>query len=135
MSKLPEVRIKYGWHLEEFIEIYNKHSDIDKDKWKRLTMDQTLERVEIFTKLWKQDSTKILEEILKVTDLEFKKSILDIYIVSGIKGGISTPTVISANIQNNRFVTVAIHELIHIILTDNKNNIDVRKAWEEMDCS
>ncbi len=114
--KNPEVRIKYGWLLVEnaskpLNELWGEGEPLRSD-------DEYLQIVDSYQKEWKKYEVKILNGVQKITGLQFRQNVIDVYIAPWFIA-FSDPMVIGVTQKPDKFIDVLTHELIHRILTDN----------------
>ncbi len=126
-SKLPEVRIKFGHFLEPMFEAYYK-SQPEQSSWQPPSEEEIKEKVEQFIRRWKPYEEKILRGMTKILGLTFYQNTIDVFIVSGLRGGFSVPMVISSMPEPDRFVDILTHELIHRLISDNSLKFDWRSV-------
>jgi hypothetical protein len=132
--KIPEVRIMFSEIL------YNTIStDIQRIKEKEghemATVDQCLEWTKAYRKAWEPKATLLLEGMSNLFGLEFYRPVIDVSLAPWIKP-ISKPILISYYYEPDQFIDMLIHELLHVLQTDNTNiKYDdrklesVRKIW------
>ncbi len=73
--------------------------------------------------IWKKEENKIIKEIEKVSRLKFKGD-KTCFIVNSMKyAALSRPLTIKKEQHLERAKTILIHELIHILLEDNKEKL------------
>lgn len=130
LNLLPEIKIKYGWHLAP---TFKKVFELDeKNKSKSYPSEETvLVKIKEYKQNWLKTEQKILTEICKILGLRFNQNIIDVYVV-GPSPSFSDPMLISGELHADIFVDVLTHELIHRILTQNNKKIDVEKIWNKM---
>ena len=81
-------------------------------------------------KIWNKISKKVLKELESITKLEFKKDEITCYVV-GKSVPFTDPLTIPIYRQEyNYFIDTLIHELIHILFTQEENLIKTKKAWQ-----
>lgn len=84
--------------------------------------------IEKSKKLWEKNSKKILQEISKISGLDWKEKRIICYIV-GVGRPFSDPLTIRTYGKNiKKFIETLTHELIHQIFIQNKN---IYKKWHE----
>ncbi|MBU4536465.1 hypothetical protein KJ603_00290 [Patescibacteria group bacterium] len=99
------------------------------DKWTPPTEEEVLRKTRELKEEWKKYEKEILTAICEITDLGFKKNVIDAHIVSGSPRDMSSPLIISAHNPTNSFVNTMTHELIHKLFTDNARGIDRGKVY------
>lgn len=118
--KFPEIKIFYNRLIDPFFIGYNKtYHKGGWDKWAAPTTEQVLLKTRELKKEWKKEETKILTAICEITELEFKRNLIDVHIVSGSPRNMSSPLIISAHNPTKEFINTITHELIHKLFTDN----------------
>lgn len=133
--KLPEIRIKNGWHLDDALRgLYEEipESIIKEKGYSIQTKEEVVEKIPLYEAEWKKYESKVLQAMSDILELEFYKTVLDVYVVGAYKAAFSTPLVMSAKYRPDMFIDVLTHELIHVLLTDNDKNIKVREIWNKM---
>ncbi|MCK4918515.1 MAG: hypothetical protein KAS02_01900 [Candidatus Pacebacteria bacterium] len=124
--KLPEIKIFYSRLIDPFFVGYNKHYlNNDWDKWVPPTQEEILIKTKKLREEWGQYEEKILTAICNVTELKFKRNIIDVHIVSGSPRDMSNPLIISAHNSIENFINTLTHELIHKLFSDNKINKNI----------
>lgn len=86
-----------------------------------------------FEATWKKEENKITKEIEKISKLRFKSN-RKCFLVYNMKyAAISAPLTIKREPHLERAKTILIHELIHILLEDNKDKIKniIEKIYPE----
>lgn len=115
---IPQIRIQSSALL------FNSISEIEHTSWAEKT-NQSLKSfndVEVYTKqlsqAWKEYEQVILGAMTTLYGVEFKKSIIDIY-VSPWNMSISNPLIINPGRPADIQIDTIIHELLHVLFTDN----------------
>ena len=126
----PEIRIRYGWHLDE---LFRHFIELDPEiRKKRYPSREEIEvKIKDYRNAWEKIENKILTAISDVLKLKFYQEVIDVYIV-GRSRSFSDPMIISSHFAADEFCDILVHELIHRILTDNTKNVDVGPIWSEM---
>lgn len=125
-SNNPIIRIKNGWLIQGMIDDYL--SQIPDIRHIAPSPEEFKEKVEERQALWGASGDMILNGMKKLTGLDFNEKIIDVYIVHGFHRAFSDPLVVSVKYSSVEFVDVLTHEIIHRLLTDNTDHIDV-SAW------
>lgn len=122
MKNIPKINIRHGRLLEPFFKDYilNKYPD-----HVFFSEEEVLEKVDVFEKTFSERGNEALKRMYEITGLEFKKNIIDVFIVNATNRDMSAPLIIRARYTPNEFVEILIHELVHVLLTDNKFPIDI----------
>ncbi len=84
---------------------------------------------------WSKYDKKIISELEKVSGLKFKKN-MDCYVVSKMfYAAISNPLTIRKDGSLESFKHKLIHELVHVLLNDNKNKTEklILKSYSDED--
>lgn len=83
-------------------------------------MEYYKEELEAF---WKKDENKIVKEIEKVSKLKFKED-KECFLVNTMKyTAVSNPLTLKKHQHLDRTKTILIHELIHILMEENKEKL------------
>lgn len=93
-------------------------------------MEYYKEELEAF---WKKDENKIIKEIEKVSKLKFKED-KECFLVSTMKyTALSNPLTLKKHQHLERAKTILIHELIHVLMEDNKEKLAklIKKTYLE----
>jgi hypothetical protein len=116
-NTIPIIRIKYAWLLagQASVVMNEKYGDGTS-----LRSDEEYEQIaEKYNQWWSPNSTEILHGICDILNLEFRQSIIDIYIAPWFRP-ISDPMVIGPAFRSKDYLVITIaHELIHRLITDN----------------
>jgi len=80
-------------------------------------------------KIWSKISNKVLKEIEKVTKLKFKDKKIPCYVVGRAIPFASPLTIPIYKEEYNYFIDTLIHELIHILFTQEGNFNKAKMAW------
>lgn len=122
MVTKPEVRIQYGRLLDPFFLFYCKNNpDLKKLGWNDWTppsKEELNKRINAYKEEWAKHN--VTEEIARVLNLSFVHNALEVFIVSGTPRGMSHPLILKSGYKPKEFVAALAHELIHLILTENK---------------
>lgn len=128
--KQPEIRIRYGWHLDEFFRQFVEiGSKIKKDNYSSRAEIEL--KIRAYKRAWGNIEKVILAGMSNVLGLEFYQKIIDVYVV-GRARSVSDPLIVSSHFAPDEFCDVLTHELIHRILTDNTKRPDVGSIWSKM---
>lgn len=120
----PKIIIKYNRLLDPIFVFYSQNAP----EWKRLGWDKWVppdkkeldKRIENYQKAWKLIETKVITALCDVLGLNFRRNIIDVHIVSGNPRQISRPLIIKSGYPIDEFLNILIHELIHVLLSDNE---------------
>lgn len=113
----PIINIRYGNLIDPFFKdsVIAKYPDYDFP-----SEEKVLEKVELFKKAWEEQGNDIIDFLYKETGLEFKRNIIDCFIVSATPRDMSAPLIIRSRYNEKEFISVMMHELIHKLFSDNK---------------
>ncbi len=115
---LPTIQFKYSpiydENWKEWIKVYGWKDDVN------LTPTQLKEKIIKIERLWKRYDKDILNELSKITGLRWQDKTITCYIVGKCRP-FSDPLTIPAYKDNNRFIDVLVHELIHQLFTQRCN--------------
>jgi hypothetical protein len=125
---LPAIRIKFGFFLEP---IFEAHHKTEHPEWKSPPEDEVYKKVDQFREAWKLREAKIVQGLVDTLGLEFYQNVIDVFIVSGMRGGFSSPMVISSHPEPDRFVDILTHELTHRLISDNTKKIEWKALHQE----
>jgi len=81
-------------------------------------------------KIWSRINKNILKEIEKITKLEFKEDKIVCYVVGKAIPFSDPLTIPIYKEEHNYFIDTLIHELIHILFTQEGNLIKAGHAWK-----
>lgn len=125
---LPEVRIKFGFFLEP---VFEAHHRVEHPEWKSPPSSEVFKKIDEFDAAWKPYEHKILQGLVDTLGLDFYQNVVDVFIVSGMRGGFSTPMFIGSNREPDQFIDTLTHELVHRLISDNTKKIDWKKLHQE----
>jgi len=128
---IPKIIIKPAYFLDPVFIGYVKSNPRNKD-WEPPTDKEVLGKIDAYRKEWGKHESKILEGLFKVSCLSFYDNVIDVYIVSACKSPFSDPIVIPATYTPETFVDVLTHELIHRLLTRNREGIDFENLLSQV---
>jgi len=124
-----EIRIQHAYLLDPYFqEIFDCRQEkqlIDKGLVYN-SRESILQKIAEYEAAW-YDRKQVLQFMQEVLKLDFYKSVIDVYIVGAMRGAISTPVLIGSNVSVENFPDILIHELLHNLISDNKQKIDVIK--------
>lgn len=116
--KIPEIRFSNGWLLTSAFMAYREEIKRFKNKrapsWKKMS-----KIVSVREKIWKKSEKKIITAMQKITGLNFYQNLIDVYIVYGWRTAFSDPMVIGMRYEDEDFIDVLTHEILHRLITDN----------------
>jgi len=126
--KTPKINFRYS-------EIYDKRWKVNFKNESYPTKEEITEYIKEIEHIWKHNEKKVLEEMSKVTGLEWHDEDIVCYVV-GICRPFSDPLTIGIYSQKYRdkkdFVDVLVHELIHQLFIQGKNFIPVKKYMDKL---
>lgn len=123
--KYPQINIAYNRFLDTIFTEWIQSKPEWKD-WKSPTKEEVLERIEAYKKEWQKYETPILNGMCDVLKLSFIQNIVDVHIVSGNPRAFSNPIVMKSGYTPNEFVDVLAHELIHRLLSNHAETVDMK---------
>lgn len=118
-KKIPKIIIEYNRFLDPVFINYVQSNP----EWKNYPIPEkknVLERVENYKKEWEKYEQEILQGLYDITNLEFNRDAIDVYIVSVNPRQFSNPIIIKSGFSPDEFVDTLTHELIHRLLVLNK---------------
>ncbi|MGB3921963.1 MAG: hypothetical protein WBL19_01605 [Minisyncoccia bacterium] len=120
--KEPRVNIQYGRLIDPVFIFYCQNNPELKKKgwseWKPPEKEELEKRINAYKNEWKKYT--ITKDISNCLNLSFNRDVIDVYIVSGISRASSNPIIIKSGFTPKEFVATLAHELIHVILTNNR---------------
>jgi len=114
MSKLPEIRIFYAGLLERESVILAKSYASEIENY-----EEAERKVELYRKEWYKYEHRLVQFITNTLELEFYKPVIDVHIAQKFIPK-SAPLIIDLQYSPDQFLDILTHELIHVLLTDNK---------------
>ena len=84
------------------------------------TEEQVLDKTKIFKNAWQKNEDLFINSIKEISGLSFQRNIIDCFIISATPRDMSAPLIIRSRYTEDEFVDVLMHELLHILLGDNK---------------
>ncbi len=136
MEKFPQILIQYNEFLDKIFKCYLKNSSdtagMKWRKWEPPTREYILEKTKIYQKEWMKYGDDILSALFEITGLKFERNKIDIFIVSGVLRSYSNPIIISGSLKIEPFIDILTHELIHLLILDNKIETRVHKYIDDI---
>jgi hypothetical protein len=120
--KNPEIIIRYNRFLDPIFEAYIR-SHKEWKNWDKPPIELVHKNIKIYRNEWDAYGEKALTAMQKITGLHFKRNQIKIFVVSGNDRPFSSPIVVKSRYSKIDFLSVAIHELIHCLFTDNQGKI------------
>lgn len=113
----PILNIKYGKLLDPFFKEYVsvKYPDAQIPK-----EEDVLDKVKVFKDVWKKEGSGVIDFLYTNTGMEFKRNIIDCFIVSSTPRDMNSPMVIRSRYNNKEFIYTVLHELIHTLFSENR---------------
>ena len=81
---------------------------------------------------WKNVEDIILSGLQNSLEMEFFSNSIDVHIVRSLRGGFSTPLVISAMVPTEYFADVLTHELVHVLINNSTKELNIRSIFEKL---
>lgn len=135
----PEIRFR-----DSFLLISTIYQDIEAaymppavktDERYKLSQEVINKRLDEYEKAWRPYEARIIESMCKVLNMEFKQNVIDIY-AAPFYSSFSFPMIIATKYEPDRAIEIITHELIHVLLYDNKSSdLDLAKRedkWREL---
>lgn len=133
--KIPEIRINFAWLL-----FYGESQALaEANNFKLESYDYYEKTVAEYRVAWKKREKKIIQGLQGALGVEFYKSIIDVsctpYFIPK-----SDPLIMNFKETPDQFVDVLMHELCHVLLTDNNKHqsngespvLDLVAEWKKM---
>ncbi|HUB92944.1 MAG TPA: hypothetical protein VMB52_00380 [Verrucomicrobiae bacterium] len=114
--KVPEVRIYFSWQLYDNVSV-PLLKGTENSSWLE-TKDKQLEYAANYRSEWSKYSEPILSALVDSLKIRFYRSVIDAPCTPGVIP-FSDPLTLNFAYYPNQFVDIMLHELCHIILTDN----------------
>lgn len=129
----PTVRIQYAKLLDPvFRALFLAKQELGKiDSLAHYPAPEaTTSAVESFQAAWveRESTLPYLESLL---GLHYAQTSLDAYVVGEMKGGISSPIVIGSNRSPEAFVDALTHELVHVLISDNRERLALPAIFDK----
>lgn len=132
---IPEIRITFAWLL-----FYGESQALaDAENFKLESYEHYEQKTVAYRKAWKQQEKKIIEGLQTALGVTFYKSVIDVscapYFIPK-----SDPLIMNFKETPDQFVDVLMHELCHVLLTDNNKHqsngdnptLDLIAVWKEL---
>jgi hypothetical protein len=117
---LPQIKISHSKLLDPYFLFYYQNHPEWKDKWAQPSEQALLTRVDTYKEIWKNYGSQILCGICEFFEKEFIETVIEIYVVGGNHRAFSNPLVLSSRYNENEFLILIAHELIHRLLEGHK---------------
>lgn len=115
-KKLPEIRIKYAWLLSNAASVHLNTMMGDGSPLQ--SHDAYVKVAKQYQIAWQPYEKKILSAMCDLFDLEFRQNIIDVNVAPWFYA-FSDPMVLGVIFDDDEFIRVLTHELLHRLLTDN----------------
>ena len=123
---LPKIIFKYSHIYDQnwqtWFRSYNKSP-------RKLSPQKVQYHIKAVEKVWRKCEKNILQELSKVTNLEWKEKEIICYVVGDCRP-FSDPLTLAAYEDRGLFVDVLTHELIHQLFTQKGNYEKAKKSWK-----
>jgi len=120
--KYPQIHISYNQPLTDIYQIYLKHAPHLKtsswQKWQPVDTQTVLKKIISLKNMWEKYGPSILKAMCEITEIEFKRSIIDIYVVNGCNRSYASPIIVHSGLPLTALIDLITHELIHVLLND-----------------
>lgn len=131
----PEIRFRDSFLListiYQDIEAAYMPPAVETDERNKLSREAINKRLDEYEKAWRPYEARIIEGMCKVLDMEFKQNVIDVY-AAPFYSSFSFPMIISTKYDPDRAIEVITHELVHILLYDNRSSdFDLAKKEDE----
>ena len=115
----PKINIIYGKFLDPVFKGWFSSQPNFKD---RVIPEKDFvdKQILMYKEQWGLYGDKILKTLCEVTGLNFKRNIIDVYVVSDVYRPFSRPLVITSKYKKDSFISYLTHELIHCLFSDNE---------------
>lgn len=123
----PEIRIQHAYLLDpHFYSLFKFKQESGLIEGGRIynSRDVILGKILEYEAAWK-DQEQVLFFMQDVLCLNFYMDTIDVYVVGSMKGAISRPLLISSTVGVVDFLDILIHELLHNLIADSRQKIDV----------
>jgi hypothetical protein len=133
MPQLPEIRIRYSRLMAANISpILLAHYRGPEAKLESFEFYK--KKIQDYTEAWQSKEQRILSGLIKVLDVNFYLPVIDATIAPMV-AAFSTPLTLNFKPKPDEFIDILTHELIHILISDNKENISfyasVQSRWPD----
>jgi hypothetical protein len=130
MKANPEVRIIFSDLL-----YYGESQKIANSRGEKIkiTLDECQKKTQAYRKEWARHEDKVLNGMQEIFGLNFYAPIIDAFLAPAIDPK-SAPLILNFQYDPEEFVDVLIHELFHVLFTDNQHvnrseNKELIKHW------
>ncbi len=126
---IPRITIAYSHFLDP---IFLKAYLVDHPEHAPLTNDELMAYIGHVCANWKKEEEVIVNGMREALGLDFYANAIDVHIVRALRGGFSSPLVLSALIPKEVFTDALTHELIHILITESTQALDIREIFSRL---
>lgn len=136
MPKHIEIRIQfaellYSWLSPSLMEYYDIKSPLSRGVRDMPSAEWVQSKVDEYNAEWMLRGEDILVALQELLKLSFYRQVIDVYVAPYLHEQ-STPILVGTKYTPDQFVDVLIHELIHVLLSDNAENIQVGSYLNKM---
>jgi hypothetical protein len=124
MKNYPKVIFKYSWIYDQIW----KEGWLSKGAKDYPSSKKVLNYIAKIRKVWQREEKRVIQEISKTVGLRWKAKLIDCYVVGKCSPFSHPLTMPVYEKDNNLFIDVLTHELIHNIFVQNKKKMD--KVWK-----
>lgn len=119
---MPTINIRHGKLIDPFFKgfIAAKYPD-----FVFLTEEHVLAQIALYKTAYQERGAALVEQMLAYTGLTFQRNIIDCFIVTATDRDMSAPLIIRARYTADEFLEVLLHELAHILMTDNGTKLNL----------
>ncbi|HSX30728.1 MAG TPA: hypothetical protein VLE99_02325 [Candidatus Saccharimonadales bacterium] len=115
--KTPEVRIYFSWLLYENVSV-KLHEALAAEGEVLISQKVAEEYAANYRHEWAKYDNKILLALVEIMGMEFYQSVIDVPCAPWVRS-MSNPLTMGYKYFPNQFVDILMHELCHVLLTDN----------------
>jgi hypothetical protein len=112
---IPQINIRYGKLIDPF---FKDSVLVNYPEYSFPPVEEVKEEVIIFRKAFEQNKG-VFFDALDNLGLEFKRNVIDCFIVTATPRDMSAPLIIRSRYSETEFLDAIYHELLHVLFTDN----------------
>lgn len=120
---MPTINIRYGKLIDPFFKGFIAHK---YPGFEFLTDEQVQTQIALYKTAYKERGVALIEQMLLYTGLSFQRNVIDCFIVTATNRDMSAPLIIRARYTANEFLEALLHELAHILITDNGKKLNLK---------
>ena len=120
---IPKIIFRHSHYYDQLYRGISRIKNYPKEK-------EIITYIKKIQKIWDSISKKILKELEKITNLEFKDDKIVCYVVGKAIPFSDPLTIPIYKEEPNYFIDTLIHELIHTLLTQEGNLTRSRESWK-----